>query len=124
MTDSSVDLFGKNCEDLQEDIAVANGAITGTLKYVTGYTGFSGKAKEQKGNFIAIKVTNSSADEIYAGIAPSVSGKELVKLEADGIIVIQVNDHENQEIRVEVVKNGVHDGFDLSLADLVCTPQS
>lgn len=124
MTDSSVDLFGKNCEDLQEDIAVANGAITGTLKYVTGYTGFSGKAKEQKGNFIAIKVTNSSADEIYAGIAPSVSGKELVKLDADGIIVIQVNDHENQEIRVEVVKDGVHDGFDLSLADLVCTPQS
>lgn len=124
MTDSSVDLFGKNCEDLQEDIAVANGAITGTLKYVTGYTGFSGKAKEQKGNFIAIKVTNSSADEIYAGIAPSVSGKELVKLDSDGIIVIQVNDHENQEIRVEVVKDGVHDGFDLSLVDLVCTPQS
>ena len=124
MTDSSVDLFGKNCEDLQEDIAVANGAITGTLKYVTGYTGFSGKAKEQKGNFIAIKVTNSSADEIYAGIAPSVSGKELVKLDPDGIIVIQVNDHENQEIRVEVVKDGVHDGFDLSLVDLVCTPQS
>lgn len=124
MTDSSVDLFGKNCTDLQEDIAVANGAITGTLKYVTGYTGFSGKAKEQKGNFIAIKVTNSSADEIYAGIAPSVSGKELVKLNDDGITVIQVNDHENQEIRVEVVKNGVHDGFDLSLVDLVCTPQS
>lgn len=124
MTDSSVDLFGKNCEDLQEDIAVANGAITGTLKYVTGYTGFSSKAKEQKGNFIALKITNSSADEIYAGIAPSVSGKELVKLDPDGMIVIQVNDHENQEIRVEVVKDGVHDGFDLSLVDLVCTPQS
>lgn len=124
MTDSSVDLFGKNCEDLQEDIAVANGAITGTLKYVTGYTGFSGKAKEQKGNFIALKVTNSSADEIYAGITPSQSGKELVKLDPDGMIVIQVNDHEAQEIRVEVVKDGVHDGFDLSLVDLVCTPQS
>lgn len=124
MTDSSVDLLGKNCEDLQEDIAVANGAITGTLKYVTGYTGFSSKTKEQKGNFIALEITNSSADEIYAGITPSVSGKELVKLDPDGIIIIQVNDHENQEIRVEVVKDGVHDGFDLSLADLVCTPQS
>lgn len=124
MTDSSVDLLGKNCEDLQSSIAIANGEITGTLNYVTGYTGFSSKTKEQKGNFIALHIENESADEIYAGISPSESGKELVKLDPDGIIIIRVADHEAQEIRVEVVKNGVHDGFDLSLANLTCTPQA
>lgn len=31
--------------------------VSGTLKYVTGYTGFSGDASEQSGNYLALAVT-------------------------------------------------------------------
>lgn len=122
VTDTAVDLFGKNCDDLQEDIAIANGSITGTLKYVTGYTGFSSKAKEQKGNFIALKVTNATADEIYVGLSPSASGKELNKLDEDGMIVLQVTNKDTQVVRVETVTDGIHDGFALDISGLTCTP--
>ena len=122
VTDTAVDLFGKNCSDLQEDIAIANGSITGTLKYVTGYTGFSSKAKEQKGNFIALKVTNATADEIYVGLSPSASGKELNKLDEDGMIVLQVTNKDTQVVRVETVTDGIHDGFALDISGLTCTP--
>ena len=40
--------------DLQKDIVVSNGAISGTLKYVTGYTGFSGDTSEQSGHYLCI----------------------------------------------------------------------
>lgn len=37
---------------LGDDVKVAeDGSVTGTLKYVTGYTGFSGRKAEQEGNF-------------------------------------------------------------------------
>ena len=31
--------------------------VSGTLKYVTGYTGFSGDVAEQSGNYLALAVT-------------------------------------------------------------------
>lgn len=37
---------------LGDNVKVAkDGSVTGTLKYVTGYTGFSNKKAEQEGNF-------------------------------------------------------------------------
>lgn len=120
VTDTAIDLFGKDCDDLQEDIAIANGAITGTLKYVTGYTGFSSKTSEQSGNYIALKVTNATADEIYVGLSPSASGKELNKLDPDGMIVLQVTNKDEQVVRVETVTAGIHDGFSLDLSEVVC----
>lgn len=92
------------------------------MNYVTGYTGFSSKTKEQKGNYLAIKVTNATADEIYAGLTPSASGKELNKLDEDGIIVLQVTNKDTQKVRVETVTGGIHDGFTLDLTGLTCTP--
>ncbi len=50
------DLLGKVVGDLQKDIVVSSNNILGTLKYVEGYTGFSGDPEEQVGNFLAFKV--------------------------------------------------------------------
>lgn len=50
----SADILGKATTDLQENIAIKNDKITGTLKYVTGYTGYSGDPALQDGNFIAL----------------------------------------------------------------------
>lgn len=119
MTDTSIDLFGKDCDDLQENIAVANGAVTGNLKYVTGYTAFSGD--EQDGNFLVLKFTNSAADEIWVGVDPSAHPERpMVKLDPDGINIFRIADNEEQVIKVDVVTGGVHDGFTLDLSELVC----
>lgn len=50
-----------------------DGSVTGTLKYVEGFTEFSGVADEQKGNYIAIDLGNA-----YKGktIKVKSSGKE------------------------------------------------
>lgn len=52
-------ILGESVSDLQTDISVCedptgNGIITGTLKYVEGFTGFSGDPEFQDGNFIAL----------------------------------------------------------------------
>lgn len=85
ITDDSIDLFGKIASDLQEGIVVSDDAITGTLKYVTDYTGFSGKASEQKGNYLAI---HAEADDATATVKVGIS--KMSTLDADGDIVLIV----------------------------------
>ena len=46
----SDNVLGKATSDLQDNVVVGANSITGTLKYVTGYTGFSSKVEEQSGN--------------------------------------------------------------------------
>ena len=54
----SIDLLGKVASDLQEDMTVdVTGKVTGTSKYVTGYTGFSGDPAEQEGNYVAFHIS-------------------------------------------------------------------
>lgn len=44
---AGTNLLGKSVTDLQSDIVLGDGEITGALKHVTGYTDFSGDASEQ-----------------------------------------------------------------------------
>ncbi len=52
------DGLGKSIGDLIEgDVKIGkSGAVTGTLKAVTGYTGFSGTASEQSGHYLPLKL--------------------------------------------------------------------
>ena len=47
------DLLGKVVGDLQKDVAESTSMVTGTLKYVEDYTGFSSKTEEQQGHYLA-----------------------------------------------------------------------
>lgn len=77
--------------DLQEGVAVnGNGTITGTLKYVTGYTGFSGEASEQSGNYLAIKFTAEEGAEVSATLGE----KGPVDLTDDMYLVARIADPE------------------------------
>ena len=92
-------LFGKAVSDLQTNVVVGDGTITGTLKYVTGYTGFSSVPAEQKGNYLALKVNASPADskttvELVGGT------KGPVTLDADKNIVLLVRNKDTQSVRV------------------------
>ena len=55
-TDPSTTRYGKEVDDLQSNIEINEGSrqILGTLRYVTGYTGYSEEVEKQSGNFLAL----------------------------------------------------------------------
>lgn len=101
VTDTEVapdeDLFGKVIADFQSNIEIGDKEITGTLKYVTGYTGFSSKVSEQSGNYLVIHNTCNIDGDIYVEIIGGSSGP--VKLDSDGIIVLRIA-NKNQRVKV------------------------
>ena len=101
------DLFGKVTGDLQSDIVVGDSGITGTLKYVTGYTGFSSDVTMQEGNFLAIKceTPNLSTETITVEVVNGVSGA--VTLDADGVIVLRIADKDTQSVKVTATRSGL-----------------
>lgn len=111
-----VDLFGKDAGDLQEDIAISNGAITGTLKHVTDYTGFSSKVEEQSGNYIGLKV-EAEADSITVELVGGTLGHP-VTLDEDGMIVLKIADTSTQSITVVATKGTVSETLSFSIAGL------
>lgn len=83
---------------MQTNVAVANGAITGTLKHLS-----SGALVDRwgAGNFIALKFTSNLAPEyIRAGLDPSYGGG-LVPLDEDMNGAWKVTDKDNQVFVVE-----------------------
>lgn len=60
--------YGKTVSTLQSDIVINDDSISGTLNYVTGYTGYSGDTDLQSGYYIALKldVPNGATTTIAA----------------------------------------------------------
>jgi len=87
--------------DLQSDVAISNGNITGTLKYVS--TGALA-TDWGPGNFIALKFAAAEADETAAtyrvGLNPS-QGSGMVELDSDMDGVFKVTDPKHQWFVVE-----------------------
>lgn len=109
------DLFDKTASDLQENIQVGENAITGTLKYVTGYLAYTGD--EQNGNFLALKaVANKDNCLIKAELIGGIHGQ--VNLESDGLIILRVTST-SQSVRFTVIKNGKSKVYDYALTSLV-----
>ena len=85
---------------------VENHEISGTLHYVTGYTGFSGKPDEQEGNYLALKFeTEDDEDEITVELLNGKLGHP-VTLDSDRNIVLQIGDVRKQRIRVVTTHDG------------------
>ena len=103
VTDATIDLLGLDCTDLQSDIEIGNGEITGTLKYVTGYTGFSGLEEEQSGNYLALYITAGEEGET---IQVQLGSKSPVTLDADGLIICRITDKSMQTIKVVASVDG------------------
>ena len=110
--------MGKHATDLQENISISGTSITGTLKYVTGYTGFSGDVSEQSGNYLALHFA-------VAGVTGATISVELVGgtadwpviLDSDGLIVVRITNKNTQYLKVVAGKAGyvsVERAYDLS----------
>lgn len=88
--------WGTNRSAMQEDITVANGKVTGTLKKLT-----SGQLVTDwgEGYFLALKMSGFSSGVSYgtvkAGLVPT-EGSGLVYLDSDQDIVCKVTDKDNQ----------------------------
>ena len=99
--DSGTELLGKIAADLQENIAISGEEITGTLRLVTDYTGFSSVVAEQRGNYLALHVTSQPEDaEVTVELVGGKNGA--VKLDDDGLIVLKIADTANQSVKVTV----------------------
>lgn len=70
---AGTDVLGKTVSDLQSDVSISGNAITGTLKYIDDYTGFSSNVSEQSGNYLALKFTNipATATSVKVGLKPT-----------------------------------------------------
>lgn len=103
---AETDLLGKSVTDLQSNIAFGDDAITGTLKHVTGYTGFSGDVSEQSGNYLAFHVgTNIAADQITVELVNGTVGHP-VTLDIDGLAVFRISNKATQRVKVVAYKDG------------------
>lgn len=82
------DLFGKVVSDLQSDITIANGKISGTSKYVADYTAAGFDADSH--NFLALHATAEDGATITVELIGGTSGA--VTLDSDGICVLAVSE--------------------------------
>ena len=79
-------------------------SVTGTLKYVDDYTGFSSKLSEQSGHYIAFQCeANQPGTTITAKISKTST------LDSDGIAVFRVSNKDSQTLTVVAKKEGFED---------------
>lgn len=94
-----VNLFGKNVSDLQANVFVNGDEITGTLKHVTGYTGFSSNESEQSGNYLALKI-ETVPDDVVTTVELVGGTKGPVTLDEDKNIVLLIKNKDTQSVKV------------------------
>lgn len=103
LTDNTIDLFGKTVDDLQTGVSFGNGTVTGTLKYVDDYTGFSSNVEEQTGNYIVLKAEVPEVSDVTI----TVKITNPVTLDSDGIFVGKIANKSSQTITVVASKTGL-----------------
>ena len=103
------DLLGKKASDLQSNIVVNDKTMTisGTLKHVTGYTGFSSKVDEQSGNYIALNVDPASGfpETMTVEVKNGTSGPSKLTAE-DHQVVLKIKDAATQGIVIKATNKG------------------
>lgn len=102
--DDSADYFdsGKGATDIQSDIAITGGEITGELKFIEG--GIAPGTLSGDGYFIGLKFDDYASGLTYAnvkvGIVPSSTGMPLQTLDSDKNAVFKVTNKDTQKIKV------------------------
>lgn len=107
-------MFGKSVKDLQTNVVIGDDKITGTLKYVTGYTDFSSVSSDQSGNYLALKVDTDEDAVVTVEVVNGTKGP--VTLDEDRNIVLLIKNKDTQDVKVVVSKDGqsVTKVYDLS----------
>ena len=94
-------MLGKVVANLQEDVEIGEYGVSGTLKYVTGYTGFSGDVAEQSGNYLILHFEVEGEDDAVIKVGLTKGKTQGLKaLDADGLMIFRL-ERADQEIIVE-----------------------
>lgn len=104
VTDTSVDLLGKTCADLQSNVTVVDGVISGNLKFVDDYTGY-GAVSEAVGNFLALKATSDMGATITMTMIGGKNDGRTVTLD-DGYTVSKIFNEFCQKLKFVATKDG------------------
>lgn len=122
--DGSTDLLGKDASDLQTNITVADGVVSGKLLYVENYTGFSKDISLQEGNFLALHadatlLKGTDPVTITAELLGGKSGKKT--LDDDGMMIFRVTNGAAQSVSVTATsgKESVTQVYKLTGLELV-----
>ena len=95
--DGEAEWLGKTVSDLQEDIVVGDTSISGTLKYVTGYTGWSSNPEEQEGHYLALKFDPPENATTTVQVLGGTHGP--VELDSDNVCIFRITNN-RQKIKV------------------------
>ena len=99
-----VSLLGKEIDDLQSGVSVGGSDISGELKYVTEYTGFSGDPAEQQGNYLVLHIDTDIADStIVVELIGGLHGP--VTLDSDRTLITRIS-NKSQKIKITASKEG------------------
>lgn len=84
--------------DLQTDVTIYDDYITGTLKYVSDFIGYSEDTALQAGNYIALNITT---DPVSVRTVDVINGTEEVKtVGTDNVCVVRITDKTTQRIQI------------------------
>lgn len=89
---------------MQSGVGVGANDISGTLNYVTGYTGFSGDSAEQSGHYLALHV-DTAVEGSTIVVELSGSGQAPVTLDSDRTAVLRIK-NKFQKIKITASKEG------------------
>ena len=121
--DGETDAYGKTGNDLQTNVNVSRTAVTGTLKYVTGYTGFNGsEPDEQEGNYLALDFStdmDAQGATVTVELVGGTKGEVQLTHPDDMFCVFRVTNKDTQNIRVKATKDGATSTRELDLSGLV-----
>lgn len=114
---SNKNYWGTTVSTMQTDVAISNGAVTGTLHKLT-----SGQLVTDwgEGYFLALKWTKNNAKitSIKVGLRPSASGSDLIELDSDMDGVFKITDKDAQLFEILVSDGNVSHSIFLDLSGL------
>lgn len=121
----TANVLGKLVSELQSsDVTVGDSEITGTLHYVTGYTGFHGSDPlEQEGNFLALKINATTVEDVTTAVELVGGTKGPVTLDSDMNIVLHIQNKNTESVKVTVTKGDESETKTYGLSGLTLEPE-
>ncbi len=121
--DVHASVLGYTVSNLQSDVVVNSNEITGTLAYVTDFTGFSGDPELQKGNFLALSFdSDPAADKMTVQLMGAQVTPNEIELDADKDCVLRITNKDTQSIIFRAYKGGEVTRRTYKLSSLVLEP--
>lgn len=117
--EAETDCYGKKASELADIYIHSDGNVVGTIKYVTGYTGFNGSVvKEQEGFFFPFTFTSDdTVKSVTMMVSGSTSKTPVVKCD-EGINVIRLGSDIVKAMKRKVVITA-YDANDKKLREVI-----